>query len=357
RLLLKRLEEEINGINNKGNDDESISKSVKSPITSDMIDSESHAQEMCQNIKSKGKCKSDQYCEDDDTLVIDNRLDVNRIQVHKVEGNCMVDPNFFLQEMHRTSFLNAKCAITKQAFGHTRKVGHEALNINTAITAGTITSGVAFAQLEEICVAANMPCLSEKTYIKHREIIIDDFQKIAMENMKMACEAEKRLALDRNEVINGVPYITVAADGSWMKRSYGTAYDSLSGIGAIIGYRTQKVLFVGIRNKFCTVCNIAERRGTKAKSHRCYKNFDRNASSTKMESDAIVEGFKNSIEMHGLIFRTVIADGDSNVYQSIIDNRPYRQQMVTVKKIECTNHLLRNLCKKTRRTDVCAKTA
>jgi len=34
------------------------------------------------------------------------------------------------------------------------------------------------------------------------------------------------------------------------------------------------------------------------------------------------------------------------VYQSIIDNKPYQEQMVKVKKIECSNHLLRNFCKK-----------
>jgi len=28
------------------------------------------------------------------------------------------------------------------------------------------------------------------------------------------------------------------------------------------------------------------------------------------------------------------------------NNNPYRKQMITVKKIECNNHLLRNLCKK-----------
>ncbi|XP_067216432.1 uncharacterized protein [Linepithema humile] len=188
--------------------------------------------------------------------------------------------------------------------------------------------------------------MSEKTYIKNQEDIVDDFQKTAMESMKMAGELEKQFALERNETINGIPYITVVADGSWTKRSYGNAYDSLSGVGAIIGYRTRKVLFIGIRNKFCTVCDIAERNGLKAKNHKCYKNFDRNASSTKMESDAIVEGFQNSLEMHGLIYKTVIADGDSSVYQSIKNNAPYREQMVTVKKIECTNHLLRNFCKK-----------
>ncbi|KYN22627.1 hypothetical protein ALC57_04966 [Trachymyrmex cornetzi] len=131
-----------------------------------------------------------------------------------------------------------------------------------------------------------------------------------------------------------------------MKRSYGNAYDSLAGIGAVIGYRTGKVLFVGIRNKYCTICDMAERNGCEPRAHKCYKNFDRNASSTRMESDAIAEGFNDSLKMHGLIYKTIIADGDSNVYKCILHNNPYSEQMVVVKKIECTNHLLRNLCKK-----------
>jgi len=61
--------------------------------------------------------------------------------------------------------------------------------------------------------------LSEVTYIKHREILVDDFEKTAMKNMTMAGEVEKQLAIERNETINGIPYITVVVDGSWMKRS------------------------------------------------------------------------------------------------------------------------------------------
>jgi len=64
---------------------------------------------------------------------------------------------------------------------------------------------------------------------------------------------------------------------------------------------------------------VADRKGCEPKAHKCYKNFDRNASYTSMESDAIADGFENSLEMHGLIYKTVVADGDSNqVYQSII---------------------------------------
>jgi len=57
--------------------------------------------------------------------------------------------------------------------------------------------------------------------------------------MEIAGEVEKQLALERKETINGIPYTTVIADGSWMKRSYGNAYNSLSGVGAIIGYCTK----------------------------------------------------------------------------------------------------------------------
>ncbi|KAL6417339.1 hypothetical protein ACFW04_011531 [Cataglyphis niger] len=129
----------------------------------------------------------------------------------------------------------------------------ETLDINSAAVAGIITTGIGFAQLEELCAAMNVSCMSEPTYIKYRENLVDHFQKTAMENMKLAGEAEKQLAIEKNEVINGIPYITVVADDSWMKRSYGSAYDSLSSIGAIIGYLTGKILFVGIRNKFCTL--------------------------------------------------------------------------------------------------------
>lgn len=96
------------------------------------------------------------------------------------------------------------------------------------------------------------------------------------------------------------------------------------------------------------LCDIAERNRIERKDHKCYKNFDRNASSTKMKSDAIVEGFKSSLEMHGIIYRTVIADDNRSVNQTIVNSRPYSEQKVTITKIECTNHLLRNLCKKLR---------
>lgn len=84
----------------------------------------------------------------------------------------------------------------------------ETLDINTAAVAGTVTVGIGFTQLEELCAAINIPCMFDKTYIKNREKVIDNFEKTAMENMKIAGEVEKQLALEKKETINGIPYIT-----------------------------------------------------------------------------------------------------------------------------------------------------
>lgn len=63
-----------------------------------------------------------------------------------------------------------------------------------------------------------------------------------------------------------------------------------------------------------------------------------------MESEILSEGFKKSIEMHNLIYGRLISDGDANTYAKILQARPYDNY--TVEKVECRNHLLRNVCNK-----------
>lgn len=63
-----------------------------------------------------------------------------------------------------------------------------------------------------------------------------------------------------------------------------------------------------------------------------------------MEDSIIVEGFNKSEEMYGLRYHKLIADSDSSVYHKILESRPYKN--ITVEKVECRNHLLRNLCNK-----------
>lgn len=98
---------------------------------------------------------------------------------------------------------------------------------------------------------------------------------------------------------------------------------------------------MGIRNKLCTVCQNAESRGKKASRHECFKNWD--GSSTSMESDIILDGFRQSLSMHNVIYDKLIGDGDSSVMKKLTLSKPYGPDFY-VKKIECINHILRNYC-------------
>ncbi|KAH9627660.1 hypothetical protein HF086_016393 [Spodoptera exigua] len=65
-----------------------------------------------------------------------------------------------------------------------------------------------------------------------------------------------------------------------------------------------------------------------------------------MEADIICQGFETSIAMYNVIYGRLIADRDSATYAKILARNPYPNH--TVQKIECRNHLLRNMCNKLR---------
>lgn len=102
------------------------------------------------------------------------------------------------------------------------------------------------------------------------------------------------------------------------------------------------MLFIGVKNKYCTTCARAQSKGEPANQHTCYKNWGINQSSTSMEAALICEGFQKSEEMYNVRYAKLIGDGDSSVYKKLLECRPYKS--LTVQKVECKNHLLRNMC-------------
>ena len=223
------------------------------------------------------------------------------------------------------------------------------MDINSATVSATMMTGGGYNELEDILTAVNVSCMTKRIYEKCQIELIDALEVAAQREMEDAGEEEKALAIERGDVHaeSNLPFIPVVADGSWMKTSYrGGDYNCLSGVGAIVGYHTKKVLYISVKNKFCMTCQIAGTRKKEPREHRCFKNWGRYQSSTGMESVAIVEGFNCSIDMHGLIYHILVADGDSSVYKKILDSNPYEKYMVQVQKIECTNHLLRNFSKR-----------
>ncbi|GBM84422.1 hypothetical protein AVEN_102063-1, partial [Araneus ventricosus] len=222
----------------------------------------------------------------------------------------------------------------------TEQIHHK---VNTDAVNGIVNIGCGYTNLNTFLTISDVPPISQSMYEKEHKVISEAWEKLACLEMEEAAMREKELAVECGDVDkSGIPLVTVIVDGSWAKRSYRTNYSSLSGAAAIIGARTGKLLYLGMRNKYCATCAWSVRLSIPPKQHKCFKNWSGN--STAMESDIIVEGFCQSLKMYGIKFNRVIGDGDSNVYKMILDARPYDDLLV--EKIECKNHLLRNFCNK-----------
>lgn len=102
-----------------------------------------------------------------------------------------------------------------------------------------------------------------------------------------------------------------------------------------VGIR-KKCLFFGIKNKHCIICHQSSQLNDIIIIY--YKNW--NSTSTSMELNIIIESFKESISMHNLIYNKLIGDSDSTVTKQSILTKVYGPNIV-IKKIQCTNHLLR----------------
>ncbi|XP_076280712.1 uncharacterized protein LOC143209220 [Lasioglossum baleicum] len=262
---------------------------------------------------------------------------VQEASEHSKKYGCTTQ-NLQIEKMIRTGLettMVLKCTMCDhRANVRSQRGDTKAMNINHGVVAGTITTGGGYAQAKEFLAALNIPMMSKKKYQSCHDVVVLKVIAAAEKVMLAAAAEEIRLAIERGDVINGIPHIPVVCDGTWMKRSYRTGkYDSIAGVGVIIGYYTKKVLFVGVRNKDCSICREASKKDQEPREHECFKNWSRNETSTKMESDAIAEGFRTSIEKRGLIYSTIIGDGDSSVYKTILDCDPYKT-LIRVKKTQ-----------------------
>lgn len=140
--------------------------------------------------------------------------------------------------------------------------------VNNMVTSGAIGIGIGYSQLLELFFALNIPFMAETTFRKLFENLSTIIDDVAWEKMKEAGAEEAKLSRNAGDVDDdGIPITTVVVDGAWSKRSYKSNYNALSGVGCIIGAKSQKVLFAGVRNKYCAICSKGS-----STAHTCFKN-------------------------------------------------------------------------------------
>ena len=205
--------------------------------------------------------------------------------------------------------------------------------VNLGAVLGELSTGGGLTRLNSTLALMDVPGMQKRMYSDIEEFLGKEMQVHLAHSMQQVAEEEKQHAIETNSFHQGIPSITVVVDGGWSKRSHKHSYNAKSGVAVIFGSHTRKLLFMGVRNKFCGVCAVAANKAIDVPPHRCYRNWS--GSSAAMETDIIAEGFSLSEQMYGLRYMSVIGDGDSSVMATIRQAVPYG---IFVKKIECANH-------------------
>ena len=208
--------------------------------------------------------------------------------------------------------------------------GYNRWECNLAAVWGQMATGTGHNQMEETMGVMGVPVMTKASFISTERDIGECWKQMLLSSMAEAGREEKKIAEENGRFHEGVPAITVIVDGGWSKRSHKHSYNAKSGVAIIIGKETGRLLFIGVRNKYCHACAL----GMKENDHACFRNW--NSSSSEMETDIVLEGFLEAERVHGVRYTQFVGDGDSSVYPTLLTSVPGWGH--TIKKIECANH-------------------
>ncbi|KAF5284973.1 hypothetical protein FQR65_LT13362 [Abscondita terminalis] len=255
----------------------------------------------------------------------------------KIEsGNRIVNVGYFIDQCRQITQHDYKCTMGKMIFQNEIKTGmfscfnfschtcdknlkiyshppQEKGEVNKMVAWGTNSVGMVYAQTEKFLSILNVPVMSSR-YFRKTENLLSTEWEVLQKQIKKAGEEEKQKAVDAGDFEEGIPFI--------------------SGVSVINGKRTGKLLFLEVRNKYCSTCSTKQL--SEVQPHICYKNYT--GPPTGMEQDIIVQGFNESVQNHGVRYKYVVGDGDSSVYARIVEFVSYGRSVV---KLECANHVTR----------------
>lgn len=180
--------------------------------------------------------------------------------------------------------------------GRKTKLAMQPMNLDLNVKAvwGSISVGMGHSPLDELLSIMDVAPLSGKCFSNQESILGRQWQVVLQQQIDEAAREEVALARMENRVYaenDGEYAWTIGiVDGGWSQRSYGHRYSAKSGCAVIVGFYTKKILFLSVRNKYCSVCAQAEKSEDEPRPHSCFRNWS--GPSTAMEADIIVEGFK-----------------------------------------------------------------
>ena len=221
---------------------------------------------------------------------------LNEISNHSAQcgGMCMLEG----ETMHAglATVLSVKCIKCESKFcikssKHVKTAdGHQRWVVNVAAVLGKMSMGGGAASLTCTMAPMNVPGMPKRLYAATERFVSDSMKQLLTAKLLAAGEEERKLATERGDFHQGVPAITVVVDGGKSKWCHKHSCNAKSGVAVIFGQRMKKLLVVGVLNKYCAVFSVSEKQEKEPPEHMCYRNWS--GSSTAMESDIVLEGFR-----------------------------------------------------------------
>ena len=92
------------------------------------------------------------------------------------------------------------------------------MGINKSLVTGCAIKGIGHTQMEELLASCNIHTMTDKMFITEQQKVLADFEKCAFDSMEEAAREEREHAIKIGHVTKeGIPYIRVTTDGSWLK--------------------------------------------------------------------------------------------------------------------------------------------
>jgi len=230
---------------------------------------------------------------------------------------------------------------SEQILGNKKeKISNLRGNVNVKAVWGIMGTGGGYASLNELLSVLGIKNMNPKTFMNLERLVGNAWMDALSDVLEENGRESLKLAIHEDRFINDFFWTKVICDGGWNKRSKGHDYTAKGCVGVIIDAFTKKLLYVGIRNKYCYLCFSSKKANQKVKDHVCFMNY--NGPSKSMETDILVEGFRQSEAMHNLQYLQYIGDGDSSVFYKLRQSVSYGSY---IQKEECANHVTKNYTK------------
>ena len=118
------------------------------------------------------------------------------------------------------------------------KYREEIWTVNVGAVLGQMATGGGASRLQQVMGSVGVASVSKQTFTTTERFITEQVERQLSQTMPDAGKEERKYAKSSGEYFQGVPVITVIADGGWLKRSHKHSYNAKSGVAIIIGMHT-----------------------------------------------------------------------------------------------------------------------